>query len=107
MYGRTTAGTRTAAGAAAALDAESFALISADTPITNGRYAALYVTGIGDAEVEVFLGGQAQQVLYAGPAPGFPGLQQINFQVQADSGVLELLVRAGERTSNLATLAVE
>lgn len=95
------------AGAAAALDAESFALIANETPIANGRYAALYVTGIGDAEVEVLLGGRPQTVLYAGPAPGFPGLQQINFRVQADPGLVELRVRAGGRTSNTATLAVE
>lgn len=95
------------AGAAAALDAESFALIANETPIANGRYTALYVTGIGDAQVEVLLGGRPQTVLYAGPAPGFPGLQQINFRVQADPGLLELRVRAGGRISNTATLAVE
>ena len=61
----------------------------------------------GTSEVEVLLGDQAQMVLYAGPAPGFPGLQQVNFQVESASGVQQLIVRANGRTSNTATLAVE
>lgn len=94
-------------GAAAALDAQSFTLITAETPIANGRFVALYVTGIGDVEVEVLLASQTQEVLFAGPAPGFPGLQQVNFQVDSDSGEQTLTVKANGRTSNVATLAIE
>ncbi len=94
-------------GDAAALDAETFALVHEGSPIANGRFVALYVTGIGEAEVQVLLGGQLQEVHYAGPAPGFPGLQQINFRVDAAPGVSELQVVAGGRRSNSATLAVE
>lgn len=94
-------------GDAAALDAETFALVHDGAPIANGRFVALYATGIGEAEVQVVLGGQSQQVHYAGPAPGFPGLQQINFRVDAAPGVSELQVVAGGRRSNSARLAVE
>ena len=97
----------TGTGPAAALNAQSFALITDATPIAAGDYAAIYVTGIGDAEVEVLLGNLKQQVLYAGPAPGFPGLQQVNFQVRGPSGSQELLIRAGGRRSNATRLAVE
>lgn len=93
-------------GAAAALDAESFALISAEAPIANGRFVALFVTGIGAAEGLVELGGEAQEVLYAGPAPGFPGLQQINFRVDSTAGIQPLLVHSNGRTGNVTTLAV-
>ncbi|MBI1352906.1 MAG: hypothetical protein GC160_01070 [Acidobacteria bacterium] len=93
-------------GAAAALNAQTFELIAPATPIAAGDYAALYVTGIGDQEVEVILGGQPQTVSYFGPAPGFAGLQQVNFQVQGASGSQELLIRAGGRFSNAALLAI-
>ncbi len=97
---------RLGTGPAAALDAQSFDLITPDTPIAKGRFVALYVTGIGEVEVEVLLGSTTPEVLYAGPAPGFPGLQQINFPVSAEPGEQELRIRAGGRLSNTATLAL-
>ena len=53
---------------------------------------------------EVTLNGVSTTVTYAGPAPGFAGLDQINFQLPlgVTSGVL--LVRVRDRESNAVTL---
>ena len=69
-------------------------------PATKGNQAAIFATGIGQTDppsidgavgapplpqsklpVQVTVGGQPADVLYAGPAPGFVGLSQINFVV--------------------------
>ena len=54
------------------------------TPAQPGQPVVLYGTGLGSAPqsaVQITLGGVAQPVLYAGAAPGQPGLNQINFQI--------------------------
>jgi uncharacterized protein (TIGR03437 family) len=57
-------------------------------PAMPGQYVTLWTTGLGAARpITVTLGGHAAHVSYAGPAPGFSGLDQINFQVPADSTI--------------------
>src|SRR6202044_1005956 len=52
--------------------------VSAAYPV----YVSFYGTGIRNASslsnVSVSINGMSQQVLYAGPAPGFTGLDQVN-----------------------------
>src|SRR5579863_4525195 len=56
-------------------------------PVLTHQYVTLWGTGLGNAtkdQVRVLLGGKIQTVLYAGPAPGEAGVDQINFFVSAD-----------------------
>jgi uncharacterized protein (TIGR03437 family) len=58
---------------------------------------------------EVSIGGQPCIVTYAGRAPGFPGLDQINCQLSASvvaGDAVPVLVRSGKRVSNVTTLPV-
>ena len=55
--------------------------IFAVTPIA-GRYATVWATGLyGVVAPRVTVNGQAANLLYAGPAPGFFGLDQINIEL--------------------------
>lgn len=56
------------------------------TPAQPGQAVVLWGTGLGatpQSAVQITLGGVAQKVLYAGAAPGEPGIDQINFLVDA------------------------
>jgi len=59
--------------------------------------------------VQVSIGGLPAQVTYAGLAPGFAGLYQINAQVPAGtpSGAQPLQASAGGASSNAVTIAVQ
>jgi len=100
-----------------------------NTPIARGATATLYVTGLGGllpaisdgmaspvspaiATPQVFVGGLTAQVLYAGQAPEFPGVDQINIIIPENaltgSGVsLDILTADGSVESNLVTIAVQ
>lgn len=107
-------------GSAAATDAITGEVISPTAPARIGQLVALYATGLGATNrvggldlaavtPTVMIGGRAARVLYAGRAPGFPGLDQIN--VEVPDGVASIndavvLVRSGFRVSNPVTLAV-
>jgi uncharacterized protein (TIGR03437 family) len=56
---------------------------SSGNPAVRGSYVSLFATGWSDPSlvVTIAIGGYGATVLYAGPAPGFPGLMQINVQV--------------------------
>ncbi len=56
---------------------------SASNPALRGSVVSFYATGQGSASgpVSLTIGGYQAQLLYAGPAPGFPGLMQINAQI--------------------------
>jgi uncharacterized protein (TIGR03437 family) len=77
-------------------------------------YVILWGTGLGTAtadQVTVLLGGHAFPVTYAGPAPGFAGLDQINFQVPDDPSIpqgcyVAVNVAIGNSVSNLVTLSL-
>jgi uncharacterized protein (TIGR03437 family) len=70
-----------------------------------GEVIELYLTGLGVSSVTpvVTLDGAPVLVEYAGPAPVFPGLDQINFRLP--DGVLSgtIVVSVGSRVSNAVT----
>jgi trimeric autotransporter adhesin len=70
-------------------------------PAAQGSIVAFYATGIGQSTVGVSIGGAAAGVLFAGDAPGFVGVSQINVQVPAGiaSGTVPLLLTAGSAQS--------
>jgi uncharacterized protein (TIGR03437 family) len=69
-------------------------------------FITMFLTGLGTgaASPEVTLNGSAVRVTYAGPAPGFPGLDQINFQLPAGQTTGIVRVRVGNRVSNAVAL---
>jgi len=64
----------------AAANNQDGATNSASNPAARGSVITLYATGEGNgsAPVSLTIGNYPAQLLYAGPAPGFPGLMQIN-----------------------------
>ncbi|MFN0106421.1 MAG: PQQ-dependent sugar dehydrogenase [Bryobacteraceae bacterium] len=76
----------------------------------RGDAIEIYATGLGARvdSVEVSIGGRAATVLFAGSAPGFTGLNQINAVVPADitAGEAELIVRVGGVSSPAVRLVV-
>jgi uncharacterized protein (TIGR03437 family) len=70
--------------------------------------AAAPVVAINQANVEVFVGNNRVTPAYAGRAPGFAGLDQINFVVP--SGVtgcaVPVMIKIGNLVSNATTIAV-
>lgn len=82
-------------------------------PLTNTRGEAnrvvFYVTGLAAGDrpsVVVSIGGVDQTVEYAGPAPGFVGLQQVNIALDPSTPVgddLPLFVDAGQNPSTVTT----
>jgi uncharacterized protein (TIGR03437 family) len=108
-------------------------------PIPRGDFAYFYATGLGafmpsgnNAPVQdggvgvpgvtynvvnvpqVFIGGMAAQVLFAGQAPGFPGVYQVNIQIPQSAptgdGIAVTMISAdGTQTSpaKVATISVQ
>jgi uncharacterized protein (TIGR03437 family) len=96
------------------VNAVSGALITADAPARRGDYISLYGTGLGLTErrgdgldwariqPSVAVGGKPCAVTFAGRAPGFIGLDQINCQIAADaelSDTAQAAVQSGSRTA--------
>lgn len=108
-------------GAAAALKAPELTRVTSDNPLHAGDTVALYATGLGlttpsngfDVAVQqptVTVGAKDCQVSFAGAAPGFVGLDQINCTIPsglASSATTPVVVTSGDRVSNTATLAIE
>lgn len=109
------------AGPASALKASDQSLVTADNPLHAGDFVELYATGLGlttpmnglDYAVQqptVTVGGVACPVSFAGAAPDFMGLDQINCVIPAgiaSSMSAPVKITSGDRTSNTATLAIE
>ncbi len=82
-------------------------------PALTHQSVTLWGTGLGNAakdQVKVLLGGKPQIVLYAGPAPGQPGVDQINFFVSADPTVpngcyVSVQVESAGMLSNLSSIS--
>jgi uncharacterized protein (TIGR03437 family) len=107
-------------GAAAALIAKSSALVTPQSPVHAGDYVELFLTGLGattplngldyaNQRPTVMISGQDCPVTYAGRAPGYPGLDQINCVIPSglsgdDSAPVTVV--SGARTSNMVTIAV-
>ena len=75
----------------------------------RGQAVEIYCTGLGTAPVTVSIGGSQAQVLFSGPAPGFPGLQQVNAIVPAEATAgaeVPVTIQAAGVASNTAVMAV-
>jgi uncharacterized protein (TIGR03437 family) len=105
-----------------------FAPVTDEAPLRPGEFAVVYLTGLGavrslpptgDAAsssnatvleiVEATLDGQPVEVVFAGLAPNFVGLYQVNFRVplNARSGLLELVFQVQGRSSLIVRVRVE
>ena len=78
-------------GQAAALN-EDGTVNSESNPAARGSIVVLYLTGDGGAAITVTIGSYSADVLYAGPAPGYLGLTQVNAVVPVE------LLAAGSQT---------
>lgn len=108
-------------GPAAATNALTAVIVGTSTPLHASGYVSLYLTGLGLTALQnglqyatlqptVTVGGQACNVTYAGRAPGFAGLDQINCQLPATvptGAAVPVIVNSGGRLSNTATLAIQ
>jgi len=103
LFTQNSAGT----GPASALDASNMAVTSGN-PLHAGAFVELFATGLGSVTPTVTVGGMNCPVSYAGPAPGFAGLDQINCRLPANliGAAVPVVVQAGVRTSNTATLEI-
>jgi uncharacterized protein (TIGR03437 family) len=106
-------------GAAAALKTD-YTLVTAANPLHAGEYVQIFLTGLGkttrrdgfdyaDQQPVVTIGGADCPVDYAGRAPLYPGLDQINCMVPAgvSNVAAPLVVVSGGRASRSATIAVQ
>jgi uncharacterized protein (TIGR03437 family) len=106
----------------------SYSLVSDDSPLVPGEYAFVYAAGLGAVTnapvtgaagpasvlaqvrgaVRVTLGGQPCEVPFAGLAPGFVGVYQVNFRVPATagSGLRDLVLGVGGVDAPVVTLPV-
>jgi uncharacterized protein (TIGR03437 family) len=105
----------------------TFQLVTAANPAIAGEIVSIYCTGLGAVSpigltgqaplvppqrtaqaVEVSIAGAPAQVSYAGLAPGFAGLYQINAQIPANmpAGDQEIRISIGGAVSNAVTIAV-
>ena len=112
-------------GPASALKATDQSTVTADNPLHPGDAMELYATGLGlttpsnghDVAVQqptVTVGGIDCPVSFAGAAPGFVGLDQINCGIPAGASPpmngenlsTPVVITSGNRTSNTATIAI-
>lgn len=95
----------------AAANNEDGSINSASNPADRGSVMSLYATGAGVAQAAtVSIGGYSADVLYAGPAPGFQGLTQINVAVPRgflSPGIQPIILSiAGASSQSGVTIAV-
>ena len=98
-----------------------YTLVTTERPLAAGEYAFLYASGLGAVSnapatgegapaaplamalgnVRVSLAGAPCEVQFAGLAPGFVGVYQVNFRAPANavSGFQDLVVSAGGSSS--------
>lgn len=83
--------------------------VSSDNPASAGEVVLLYATGLGDvnaagfvtAPVDITVDNIPADVQYAGVAPGYPGVYQVNFTVPdiVGAGNFDVALLAGGRKS--------
>lgn len=104
-----------------------FEAVTESSPLRPGGYGVAYLTGLGEVRnrpptgdaaaaadatmlrtVEATIDGQPAEVIFAGFAPGFVGLYQVNFRVpeNARSGSLDLVFRVEGRSSPVVQIPV-
>jgi uncharacterized protein (TIGR03437 family) len=118
-------------GQGAVLIASTYQLAGAATPVTRGTYVAIFCTGLGAVtnqpatgtaaapgsplsvaltQPTVTIGGASAVVSYAGLAPGFVGLYQVNALVPSSispGSAVPLIIVMGPSISNTVTIAVQ
>jgi len=108
-------------GAASARNAITNGVITSSNPLHAGDYVELFATGLGQTTTKdglqyanqqptVTIGGINCPVTFAGRAPGFVGLDQVNCQAPSgigSNGSAPVVITSGNRTSNVATLAIQ
>jgi uncharacterized protein (TIGR03437 family) len=105
---------------AAAVNALTAVVVGANTPFHANDIMALFLTGLGAttqqnglayAQIQptVMVGGQNCSVGYAGRAPSFAGLDQINCTIPAGvtGATVPVIVNSGGRSSTTAFIAVQ
>jgi uncharacterized protein (TIGR03437 family) len=120
---------QTGSGQGAIVKQDGVTLAEPGTPVARGEVVIIYCSGLGPVSpavaagrpapsaplssvvnpVTVTIGGQEAQVLFAGLAPGFSGLYQINAFVpaNADTGdAVEVVLEAAGQRSRPVTIAV-
>jgi len=103
--------TTNVAGQAAAINQDG-TVNSASNPAPRGSIVSIYATGqgSGSGNATLNIAGYSAPVLYAGPAPGFPGLMQINAQIPGGflpPGIQTVLLTvAGASSQPGVTLAI-
>jgi uncharacterized protein (TIGR03437 family) len=96
--------TRNGAGPAVALN-EDGSVNSANNPAARGSIVVLFGTGEGQSgavSLSVMIGGSPAALLWTGPAPGLPGVLQINARIPGaftPAGVLEVRIHVGTASS--------
>lgn len=88
-----------------------FVVNGSTAAIRTGNYESIYLTGLGlnQAAPTVTIDGLGARVTYAGPAPGFSGLDQINVQIPAGARTgtpVPVVVQVGPNSSNPTTLTL-
>jgi uncharacterized protein (TIGR03437 family) len=83
-------------------------------PTTDDLYLILYGTGIrfhsSLATTAATIGGAASEVLYAGPAEGYVGLDQVNLHIPRSlvgHGVLNVSLIADNKAANTVTIQIK
>jgi uncharacterized protein (TIGR03437 family) len=106
----TTTGSGT--GQAAAINQDG-SLNSASNPAPRGSVVSIYATGQGTntGAITLTIGGYQAQLWYAGPAPGFSGLMQINAQIPGGflaPGIQPVVLAIGGASSQAGvTIAIQ
>jgi uncharacterized protein (TIGR03437 family) len=88
-------------------------IASPSSPAVTGEVLSMYTTSLSEGGLippQVAVGGRFAEILYFGPAPGYPGYYQVNYRVPA--GVVprpEVPVRLTyiSRPSNEVTIGVQ
>ncbi len=104
--------TTNATGQAAAINQDG-SVNSASNPAPRGSVVSIYATGqgSGSATATLTIGGYNAPLLYAGPAPGYSGLMQINAQIPGGflpPGIQTMVLTvAGASSQPGVTLAID
>jgi len=93
---------------AAALNQDN-QLNTPQNPAPPGSVIQLFVTGLGAGETRVSINALDSPVRYAGPAPGFPGLGQVNVEIPVQIGAsdtVRVVLRSGTAEAPPVFIAV-
>ncbi len=108
-----------AAGTSAAVNASTGIVVGPNSPVHEGDFVSIYLTGLGSTTAKsgldyanvqptLTVGGKQVAVSYAGRTPGLAGLDQVNFQVPSGvtGAAVPVVVTSAGRSSSTAFLNV-